>query len=178
MPQNEALRIWLWSLAALVFLMVIVGGATRLTESGLSITEWKPISGIIPPLTEADWYSEFAHYKQIPQYSEVFQDMDLKGFKFIFFWEWSHRLLGRLIGAATFLPLVFFWAKGLLTHGLKIKLLAVLALGGLQGVIGWWMVQSGLRLHLQPSSGLHPPSGGGTRHSPLLRQPFCGFSQA
>lgn len=143
-PRNKALRLWLWSLAVFVFTMVIVGGATRLTESGLSITEWKPISGIIPPLNEADWHSEFEHYKQIPQYSKVFPDMDLNGFKFIFFWEWSHRLLGRLIGAATFLPLVFFWAKGFLSNRLKVQLLAVLALGGLQGFIGWWMVQSGL----------------------------------
>jgi cytochrome c oxidase assembly protein subunit 15 len=143
-PRNKALRIWLWSLAALIFIMAVVGGATRLTESGLSITEWKPISGIVPPLNDADWHNEFEHYKLIPQYSEVFPNMDLNGFKFIFFWEWSHRLLGRMIGAATFLPLVFFWAKGFLSNGLKVKLLAVLALGGLQGFIGWWMVQSGL----------------------------------
>ena len=136
--------LWLWSLAALVFLMVIVGGATRLTESGLSITEWKPLSGVIPPLSEADWLAEFDHYKQIPQYAQLFPSMDLSGFKFIFFFEWGHRLLGRLIGAVLFLPLVYFWAKGLLPEGFKPKLLGVLALGGLQGFVGWWMVKSGL----------------------------------
>lgn len=140
----SAVAIWLWSLAALVFLMVVVGGATRLTESGLSITEWKPLSGVIPPLNQAAWLAEFENYKKIPQYAQVFPDMDLSGFKFIFFWEWSHRLLGRLIGVATVLPLVFFWAKGLLPPGFKPKLLGVLALGALQGFVGWWMVKSGL----------------------------------
>ncbi|MGO9673613.1 MAG: COX15/CtaA family protein [Methylocella sp.] len=142
--RRLALAFWLWSLAALVFLMVVVGGATRLTESGLSITQWKPISGIIPPLSAADWRAEFENYKQIPQYSAVFPDMDLSGFKFIFFFEWSHRLLGRLIGLATLLPLVLFWMRGMLTSSLKLKLLGVFALGGLQGFVGWWMVKSGL----------------------------------
>lgn len=136
--------IWLWSLAALVFLMVVVGGATRLTKSGLSITEWKPLSGVIPPLNQDSWLAEFEHYKRIPQYAQVFPNMDLGGFKFIFFWEWSHRLLGRLIGVATVLPLAFFWAKGLLPQGFKPRLLGVLALGALQGFVGWWMVKSGL----------------------------------
>jgi cytochrome c oxidase assembly protein subunit 15 len=140
----RAVAIWLWSLAALVFLMVIVGGATRLTESGLSITEWKPLTGIIPPLSPAKWLAEFENYKKIPQYAQLFPDMDLRGFKFIFFIEWSHRLLGRLIGAAMVLPLIFFWAKGLLPPGFKPKLLGVLALGALQGFVGWWMVKSGL----------------------------------
>jgi cytochrome c oxidase assembly protein subunit 15 len=142
--SRRAVAIWLWSLAALVFLMVVVGGATRLTESGLSITQWKPLAGVIPPLSPADWQAEFENYKQIPQYAQVFPDMDLVGFKFIFLWEWSHRLLGRLIGLATALPLIFFWAKGMLPAGLKPKLLGILALGGLQGFVGWWMVESGL----------------------------------
>jgi heme a synthase len=141
---HRAIAIWLWSLAALVFLMVIVGGATRLTESGLSITEWKPLAGVIPPLNQAEWLAEFENYKKIPQYSELFPDMDLQGFKFIFFMEWGHRFLGRLIGAAMGLPLIFFWAKGLLPQGLKPKLVAILLLGGLQGFVGWWMVKSGL----------------------------------
>lgn len=141
---RAAVAIWLWSVAALVFLMVVVGGATRLTESGLSITEWKPLTGVIPPLTAADWQAEFEHYKQIPQYAEVFPNMDLAGFKFIFFWEWSHRLLGRLIGVAMLAPLVYFWARGALPAGLKPKLLGVLGLGALQGAVGWWMVKSGL----------------------------------
>ena len=141
---GHAIAVWLWSLAGLVFLMVIVGGATRLTESGLSITEWKPLTGIIPPLSTSQWQAEFENYKKIPQYAELFPDMDLRGFKFIFFFEWSHRLLGRLIGAAMVLPLIFFWAKGLLPRGFKPKLLGVLALGALQGFVGWWMVKSGL----------------------------------
>ena len=140
----RAVAIWLWSLAGLVFLMVIVGGATRLTESGLSITEWKPLSGIIPPLSQAAWLAEFENYKRIPQYMQLFPDMDLSGFKFIFFFEWSHRLLGRFIGAAMALPLVYFWAKGSLPPGYKPKLLGVLALGAVQGIVGWWMVKSGL----------------------------------
>jgi heme a synthase len=142
--HTRAVAIWLWSLAALVFLMVVVGGATRLTESGLSITEWKPISGIIPPLSSADWLAEFENYKKIPQYAQLFPDMDLGEFKFIFFFEWSHRLLGRLIGAAMVVPLIFFWLKGFLPPGFKPKLLGVLALGALQGFVGWWMVKSGL----------------------------------
>jgi cytochrome c oxidase assembly protein subunit 15 len=142
--SHRAVAIWLWSLAALVFLMVIIGGATRLTESGLSITEWKPLTGIIPPLSKADWLAEFENYKKIPQYAQLFPDMDLTGFKFIFFFEWGHRLLGRLIGAATLLPLLYFWAKGLLPFGFKPKLLGVLSLGALQGFVGWWMVKSGL----------------------------------
>jgi cytochrome c oxidase assembly protein subunit 15 len=142
--RHRAVAIWLWSLAALVFLMVIVGGATRLTESGLSITEWKPLAGVIPPLSSAEWLAEFENYKKVPQYAQLFPDMDLCGFKFIFFFEWSHRLLGRLIGAAMVLPLIFFWAKGLLPPGFKPKLLCVLALGALQGFVGWWMVKSGL----------------------------------
>jgi cytochrome c oxidase assembly protein subunit 15 len=141
---NLAVGIWLWSLAGLIFLMVVVGGATRLTESGLSITQWKPLTGIIPPLSEADWAAEFENYKNIPQYAAVFPNMDLGGFKFIFFWEWSHRLLGRVIGLATLLPLIFFWARGAISSGLKAKLLGVLCLGALQGFVGWWMVKSGL----------------------------------
>ncbi len=140
----RAVAIWLWSLAALVFVMVIVGGATRLTESGLSITEWKPLTGIVPPLSLAQWQAEFENYKRIPQYAQIFPDMDLSGFKFIFFFEWSHRLLGRLIGAALVVPLIFFWPKGLLPVGFKPKLLGVLMLGALQGFVGWWMVKSGL----------------------------------
>jgi heme a synthase len=150
--SQRAVAIWLWILAALVLLMVVVGGATRLTESGLSITEWKPISGVIPPLGAADWQAEFDNYKLIPQYSAVFPDMDLAGFKFIFFFEWSHRLLGRLIGLATALPLLFFWMRGALGARLKLELLGVLALGALQGFVGWWMVKSGLadRIEVAP----------------------------
>jgi cytochrome c oxidase assembly protein subunit 15 len=141
---HRAIAVWLWAVAALVFLMVIVGGATRMTESGLSITEWKPVTGVIPPLSQTDWHAAFENYKKIPQYAEVFPNMDLESFKFIYFVEWGHRLLGRLTGAVMALPLVFFWVKGLLPPGLKPKLLGILALGGLQGFVGWWMVKSGL----------------------------------
>lgn len=140
----RAVRAWLWLVAALVFAMVVVGGATRLTESGLSITEWKPITGVLPPASETAWALEFEKYKQIPQYRELFPDMDLARFKVIYFWEWSHRLLGRLIGFAFALPLAWFWARGRLSAGLKLSLSGVLALGALQGAVGWWMVASGL----------------------------------
>jgi cytochrome c oxidase assembly protein subunit 15 len=140
----RAVRVWLWSVAALVFLMVIVGGAVRLTESGLSITEWKPITGVLPPLSHAAWLAEFEKYKQIPQYRELFPDMDLGWFQAIYTWEWGHRLLGRLIGFAFAIPLVFFWLSGRLPAGLKPRLLGILALGALQGAVGWWMVASGL----------------------------------
>jgi cytochrome c oxidase assembly protein subunit 15 len=139
-----AVRAWLWTVAGLVFLMVVVGGATRLTESGLSITEWKPVSGVLPPIGEAAWQAAFDRYKQIPQYAQLFPDMTLAQFQTIFFWEWSHRLLGRLIGLVVAVPQAVFWIRGMLPGTLKLKLLGVLALGGLQGAVGWWMVSSGL----------------------------------
>lgn len=135
---------WLAGVAFLVFLMVMVGGATRLTDSGLSITEWQPILGAIPPLTDADWQDAFAKYKQIPEYRDVNRGMSLDAFKVIFWWEWAHRFLGRIIGLAFALPLAFFWMTGRLPKGLGLPLLGLLALGGLQGAIGWYMVQSGL----------------------------------
>jgi cytochrome c oxidase assembly protein subunit 15 len=146
-PRREnalAIRNWLFLVAGLVFLMVVLGGATRLTESGLSITEWKPVTGVLPPLSEQEWLNAFEDYKKIPQYKELFPDMDLSGFKVIYAWEWAHRLLGRLIGLVFVLPLVWFWARGRLPRGLKPKLLGILALGALQGFVGWWMVSSGL----------------------------------
>lgn len=137
---------WLWAVAALVVTMVIVGGITRLTESGLSITEWQPISGTLPPLTQAQWEAQFAAYQKIPQYTQVNGPggMTLAAYKYIFFWEWFHRLLGRLVGLAYALPLAWFWLRGAIPHGFHRRLLALLALGGLQGVVGWWMVSSGL----------------------------------
>lgn len=137
---------WLLSVAALVVLIVAVGGITRLTESGLSITQWKPLTGAIPPLTEAQWQAEFADYKKIPQYLDVNgpAGMTLAQYKFIYFWEWTHRLLARLIGLAFALPLMWFWYKRTIPLGYKPRLLALLALGGLQGAVGWWMVSSGL----------------------------------
>lgn len=138
------LRGWLWLVAATILAMVVVGGATRLTEAGLSITQWKPISGILPPLTADAWQAEFARYRAIPQYAQLFPDMDLSGFKAIFWWEWGHRLLGRVIGLLVAVPLAWFWLSGRLTRSLKVKLLLLLGLGGMQGLIGWWMVTSGL----------------------------------
>lgn len=141
---DRAVSIWLWFVAALVIAMVVVGGATRLTESGLSITEWEPLLGAIPPLSHADWVSAFNDYKQIPQYHIMNPDMTLDAFKSIYWWEWSHRFLGRFIGIAFALPLAFFWLTGRLKSGSGVKFLGVLALGGVQGFIGWYMVKSGL----------------------------------
>ncbi len=141
-----ALSRWLAFVAALVILMIAVGGITRLTESGLSITEWKPVTGALPPLSETAWQAEFDAYKQIPEYIEVNgpAGMTLAEYKFIYFWEWFHRLLGRLIGMAFALPLTWFWFRGAIPAGYKPRLLALLALGGLQGVFGWMMVRSGV----------------------------------
>ena len=140
----KAVRLWLWAVAAMVFAMVVVGGATRLMEAGLSITEWKPVTGVLPPLSQAAWAEAFEKYKAIPQYAKLFPEMGLADFKTIFYWEWGHRLLGRLIGAAFALPMVFFWLRGRLPQALKPRLLGLLALGALQGFVGWWMVSSGL----------------------------------
>ncbi len=144
-PANSiAIRNWLYVVAALVFAMVLVGGATRLTESGLSITQWKPVQGVIPPLSEQDWTAEFERYKQIPQFSQLFPTMDLDRFKVIYGWEWGHRLLGRLVGLVYAAGLIWFWVRRRIPPGYKPKLLAILALGALQGLVGWWMVASGL----------------------------------
>lgn len=144
--QPIAISNWLYSVAFLVFIMVIVGGVTRLTESGLSITEWKPITGAIPPMSETVWKSEFEKYQQIPEYIEVAgpSGMTLEDFKFIYFWEWVHRLLGRLIGLAFALPFAWFAFKRAIPDGYGGRLIALLVLGGMQGAIGWWMVSSGL----------------------------------
>lgn len=148
---NRAVSLWLWFVALLVFAMVVVGGATRLTESGLSITEWQPLLGAFPPLTETDWMTAFEKYKLIPQYTALNHGMSLEEFKFIYWWEWSHRLLGRLIGVVFALPLVFFWWTGRLDRGTGMKFLGILALGALQGAIGWYMVKSGLSDRIEVS---------------------------
>ena len=141
-----ALAQWLLVVAAMVFMIVAVGGITRLTESGLSITQWQPITGILPPLSDAAWQAEFAKYRATPEfiYEAGPAGMDLAAFKFIYFWEWFHRVIGRLIGVAFALPLVWFWIKGAIPAGYKPRLLALLALGALQGTFGWFMVRSGL----------------------------------
>ena len=142
--RANAVRLWLWAVAALIFAMVLVGGATRLTESGLSITQWKPIAGVIPPLSGADWQAEFERYKLIPQYAKLFPDMGLDGFKTIFLWEWSHRLLARFIGLAFILPALWFWRAGALRGALGRQVLAATGLLALEPIVGWWMVASGL----------------------------------
>ena len=144
-----AVRTWLWCLAALVLTLVVVGGATRLTESGLSITEWKPVTGVLPPLSHAAWLSEFDRYKQIPQYRELYPDMDLGRFQVIYAWEWAHRLVARLLGFAIVVPLIGFWASGRLPARLKAPLVGLVALVGLQGFVGWWMVSSGLSARVE-----------------------------
>jgi cytochrome c oxidase assembly protein subunit 15 len=140
----NAVRTWLLIVAALVVATLIVGGATRLTESGLSIVEWKPVTGVLPPLTEAQWAAEFEKYKQIPQYRELNRGMSLSEFRTIFWWEWAHRLLGRLIGAVFLLPFLFFLWRGWIGRELRLPLLGLFALGAIQGAVGWWMVSSGL----------------------------------
>jgi len=143
--RNRALvRGWLYVVLLVMFALFLVGGATRLTDSGLSITEWKPIHGVIPPLSEADWQQELEKYRQIPEYQQINKGMSLAEFKTIFWWEWAHRLLARGVGLVMAVPLAFFWLTGRLEGHLKPKLLGLLALGGLQGFVGWWMVTSGL----------------------------------
>jgi cytochrome c oxidase assembly protein subunit 15 len=144
MSSDRTVQLWLVFVACLVICMIIVGGATRLTDSGLSITEWQPILGAIPPLTEAHWLEALEKYRQIPEYQLVNKGMSLDDFKFIYWWEWGHRFLGRIIGLAFAIPLAVFALRGMLRPGALPKYLGVLALGGLQGAIGWYMVSSGL----------------------------------
>ncbi|WP_244472125.1 COX15/CtaA family protein [Prosthecomicrobium hirschii] len=137
-------KVWLGFVAFLVFAMVIVGGATRLTDSGLSITEWQPLLGALPPLTDAAWHEAFEKYRQIPQYKLVNQGMSLEAFKVIFWWEWAHRFLGRFIGVAFLVPFLVFAATGRIARRQVPRFVTLFALGGLQGAVGWWMVASGL----------------------------------
>ncbi|HEY0329514.1 MAG TPA: COX15/CtaA family protein [Rhodopseudomonas sp.] len=147
----RAVRIWLTLIAGLIVLMVLVGGATRLTESGLSIVEWKPITGTLPPLSLEQWTQAFEAYKTIPQYRALNAGMNLSEFKTIFWWEWSHRLLGRLIGLAFLLPFLWFLARGALRGALQRRLWLIFGLGALQGAVGWWMVASGLSQRVEVS---------------------------
>src|ERR1700678_3002520 len=142
--DRRPVRFWLIAVAALVFLMVLVGGATRLTESGLSITQWKPVTGVLPPLSASEWQGEFDRYKQIPQFAELNSDMSLDGFKAIFWWEWAHRLLARVVGAAFILPALWFWARGQLKGALGRQVTVATGLLALEPIVGWWMVSSGL----------------------------------
>ncbi|MEO1252859.1 MAG: COX15/CtaA family protein [Pseudomonadota bacterium] len=140
----KPVAIWLFAMCALVALMVLVGGATRLTDSGLSITEWRPVTGAVPPLSEAGWLSEFEKYKTIPEYTQVNAGMSLAEFKVIYWWEWGHRFLGRLIGVAFLVPFAAFALTGRVRGRLAWKLGGLFILGGMQGALGWWMVASGL----------------------------------
>jgi cytochrome c oxidase assembly protein subunit 15 len=142
--RSKPVAIWLFVVAALVLGMVVLGGATRLTDSGLSITEWKPVTGVVPPLSQADWQAEFARYRQIPQYAQLNAGMSLADFKTIYWWEWSHRLLGRLIGVVFFVPFIVFALRRELPRRLIARLAVIFVLGALQGAVGWWMVASGL----------------------------------
>ena len=142
--RPRALRLWLLAVAAMIFLTLGVGGATRLTVSGLSIVEWKPVTGVLPPLTESAWQVEFEKYQEIPQYRQINPGMRLEQFKVIYWWEWSHRLLARATGAVFLLPfLVFLW-RGAIPPPLRTRLWIILAGGAFLGVVGWWMVASGL----------------------------------
>ena len=144
LPRPAAIARWLIAVALLVLAMIVVGGITRLTESGLSITRWDVVTGTLPPLSDAGWQAEFDAYRQTPQYREVNRGMSLADFKSIYFWEYVHRLLGRLIGLAFALPLLWVWWRRAIPQGQGGRLAALLALGALQGAIGWWMVASGL----------------------------------
>lgn len=142
-------RAWLLLIAGMVYLMILVGGATRLTDSGLSITEWQPLLGAIPPMSDADWREAFGKYQTMTaQFHAINPDMTVEGFKSIYWWEWGHRQLGRVIGIVFAAPFLFFWLTGRTTKKLMPHLLALFALGGLQGLIGWWMVASGVNTEL------------------------------
>lgn len=146
-PETRSLAIWLFSVAGLVALMVVIGGLTRLTNSGLSMVEWRPITGWLPPLSEAAWENEFLKYQQYPEYQKINIGMDLAGFKSIYWLEYIHRVLGRVIGLAFALPLLWFWLRRRIPGGLHGHLLLMLVLGGAQGFMGWFMVKSGLVDH-------------------------------
>jgi heme a synthase len=149
--SDRAIAWWLIACCALIFLMVVIGGITRLTESGLSITEWQPIAGILPPLSDADWREAFARYQAIPQFSAVHPEMDLAAFKGIYFWEYLHRLWGRLLGVAFALPFLYFLVRGRIGRTLWPRLMLIFVLGALQGLLGWYMVESGLEHRIEVS---------------------------
>lgn len=143
-PGARAVGLWLFVLAAMVLAMLTLGGLTRLTGSGLSITEWRPVTGVIPPMSERAWAVEFAKYQHIPQYVRENSWMTLADFKTIYWWEWTHRLLGRLLGVAFIVPFLWFAWTGSIARRDWPRMLALFALGALQGLVGWWMVESGL----------------------------------
>jgi cytochrome c oxidase assembly protein subunit 15 len=140
----RAVRAWLFAVAAAIFLTLVVGGATRLTESGLSIVEWKPVTGVLPPMSEPDWQAEFTKYQEIPQYRERNAGMSLDQFKAIYWWEWSHRVFARMTGAVFLVPFLFFLWRGWIPPRLKVRLWSIFGAGAALGAVGWWMVSSGL----------------------------------
>ena len=142
-PARRAVGLWLLVIAAMIGVMVVLGGATRVSGSGLSIMEWAPLAGVVPPLSGAEWRRLFALYRQIPQYHLLHEGMDLAGFQHIFWLEWTHRLWGRLVGIAFLGPLIWFWARGAIERWLRPRLVLLFLLGGLQGAVGWFMVASG-----------------------------------
>ena len=142
--RRRIVRLWLIAVAALMVVVVLVGGATRLTESGLSIVEWKPVVGVVPPLTTEAWQAEFSKYQAIPQYRQINRGMTLGEFKTIFWWEWTHRLLARTVGFVFLLPFLYFLWRGWIERGLRARLWAIFGAGGALGAVGWWMVSSGL----------------------------------
>ncbi len=141
---NKQIAAWLFVCAAVIFAMVILGGVTRLTHSGLSMVDWKPLMGVIPPLSETDWQETFSRYKQFPEYQKINQGMSLDGFKSIFLFEYAHRILGRLIGLMFLLPFLYFFFRGYIKRQLAPRLIIMFIMGGLQGLLGWYMVKSGL----------------------------------
>jgi cytochrome c oxidase assembly protein subunit 15 len=149
--RHRAVGLWLLGISALLFCMVVLGGVTRLTDSGLSITEWRPVTGVIPPLSAADWQAELEKYRQIPEYRQINEGMGMPAFQRIYLYEWSHRLLGRLIGLAFLIPfLVFLWRRWV-DRPLALRLAGIFVLGGLQGALGWYMVKSGLTVRTDVS---------------------------
>ncbi len=150
--MQRSVQLWLITCGILVLLMIVIGAITRLTDSGLSMIEWRPILGFLPPLSDVEWQRVFALYQQIPEYRFQNYGMDIEGFKSIFWWEYFHRLWGRIIGLVYTIPLVVFWWRGMLPKAWQPALVILLFLGGLQGVIGWWMVKSGLSQNLDVSA--------------------------
>jgi cytochrome c oxidase assembly protein subunit 15 len=149
--SRKAVGLWLLGVALVILAMITIGGLTRLTGSGLSITEWKPIMGAIPPLNQQEWLEAFRKYQQIPQYVFENRGMTLEGFKGIFWWEWIHRFLGRMLGVMFFVPFVWFAATGAIRKRDWPRMLTLFLLGGLQGFIGWWMVTSGFEVRTSVS---------------------------
>jgi heme a synthase len=143
-PKRRPIRAWLWSIAGMTFVVLIVGGITRLTQSGLSIVDWDPIMGVIPPLGEAQWQEAFDRYRQFPEYQQLRRGMSMGEFQFIFFWEWFHRVVARAIGVVFLVPFLFFWLRGYFNRAVAVRALALFGLGAAQGFMGWMMVASGL----------------------------------